>query len=92
MQDSNNFKLIDGFFTAEEATQVLTALINYKIDYHNREDFSNHIRFNKNPEHSKIRVAQLLESKKFLHSLLTNANENNLKLKIDGTITITVED
>jgi hypothetical protein len=40
MQNLNEFKLIDGVFTAEEATQVLTALINYKIDYHNREDFA----------------------------------------------------
>ena len=92
MQDLNNFKLIDGVFTADEATQVLTALINYKIDYHNREDFSNHIRFNKNPEHSNRRIAQLIESKKFVQQLLTKSNEKNFKFKIDGTITITVEE
>jgi hypothetical protein len=52
MQNLNEFKLIDGVFTAEEATQVLTALINYKIDYHNRR-LCKHTRFNKDLEHSK---------------------------------------
>jgi hypothetical protein len=42
MEQDQNFKLIDGIFTAEEAEKVLTTLLNYKIDYHNREDFSNH--------------------------------------------------
>ena len=92
MQDLNTFKLIDGIFTAEEATHVLTALINYKIDYHNREDFSNHIRFNKNPEHSNKRVAQLIESKKTIQDLLTLTNDKNFKLKIDGTVIITIEE
>ncbi|MDG2431620.1 hypothetical protein [Flavobacterium sp.] len=91
MQDLKEFKLIDGLFTAEEATQVLTALINYKIDYHNREDFSNHIRFNKNPEHSNKRIAQLVESKDLLQSLLNKAIDGKLNFKIDGTIKITVE-
>ncbi|MFT5251695.1 MAG: hypothetical protein ACI87N_000682 [Flavobacteriales bacterium] len=92
MQNLNEFKLIDGVFTAEEATQVLTALINYKIDYHNREDFSNHIRFNKDLEHSKKRINQLLESKNLLPTLLEEASLQNLKLKINGTITITLEE
>jgi hypothetical protein len=39
MEQDQDFKLIDGIFTAEE-----TQLLNYKIDC--REDFSNHIRFN----------------------------------------------
>jgi hypothetical protein len=37
MEQDQNFKLIDGIFTAEEAEKVLTTLLNYKIDYHNRE-------------------------------------------------------
>ena len=91
MQNLSEFKLIDGNFSAEEATQILTALINYKIDYHNREDFSNHIRFNKDLEHSKKRVNQLIEAKDLLPALLDQANSPNLKLKINGTVTIIVE-
>ena len=91
MQNLKEFKLIDGVFTPAEATQVLTALLNYKVDYHNREDFSNHIRFNKDPEHSTSRIEQLVQSKKDLDTFLDQLNEQNLQLKIDGTITITVE-
>jgi hypothetical protein len=91
MQNLKEFKLIDGVFTSAEATQVLTALLNYKVDYHNREDFSNHIRFNKDPEHSTSRIEQLVQSKKDLDTFLDQLNEQNLQLKIDGTITITVE-
>jgi hypothetical protein len=69
MKDLKQFKLIDGFFTAQDANTVLTALINYKVDYHNREDFSNHIRFNKDLDHSNKRVEQL-ESKNDLNSFL----------------------
>lgn len=92
MQNLNEFKLIDGVFTTEDATKVLTALINYKIDYHNREDFSNHIRFNKDPEHSAKRVVQLAQSKNDLEAFLDHAIQQNVKLKINGTITITAED
>ena len=92
MQNSSDFKLIDGYFTAADANTILTTLINYKVDYHNREDFSNHIRFNKDPEHSKKRISQLLESKDNIHSFLSEALSQNLKLKINGVITITVEE
>lgn len=91
MQNLTEFKLIDGVFTVEETTRILTALLNYKIDYHNREDFSNHIRFNKDIEHSKKRINQLLESKNSLPNLLEAAAAQNLNLKINGTITITLE-
>ena len=92
MKDLKQFKLIDGIFTAQDANTVLTALINYKVDFHNREDFSNHIRFNKDLDHSSKRVAQLLESKNDLNSFFEQASQQNLKLKIQGTITITAED
>jgi hypothetical protein len=91
MKDSKEFKLIDGVFTAKDADAVLTALINYKIDYHNREDFSNHIRFNKDPEHSSKRIAQLHESKNDLDLFFNLVRNQNLQLKIDGTITVTLE-
>ena len=59
MKNNQEIKLIDGIFSVEDADKVITKLINYKIDYHIREDFSNHIRFNNNIEHSNIRVEEL---------------------------------
>ena len=70
MEKNQNFKLIDGIFTAEEAEKIITALLNYKIDYHNREDFSNHIRFNQSIEHSKNRIQELTTTKEEIKKMI----------------------
>ena len=58
MKNETVFKLINGVFSQEEATNVLTALFDYKIDYHIKEDFSNHIRFNQDITHSEKRIQE----------------------------------
>jgi hypothetical protein len=45
METNKFFKLIEGVLPQKKGN-VLTTLINSKIDYHNLEDFSSHIRFN----------------------------------------------
>lgn len=90
MENNKEYKLIDGIFSSEDAEKVLTALFNYKIDYHNREDFSNHIRFNNDIEHSKKRISELTASKEALKELFSNTKLNNLNLVINGTISIEV--
>lgn len=91
MENKQEYKLIDGTFTSEEAEKVLTALFNYKIDYHNREDFSNHIRFNKNIEHSKKRIQELTETKKAIKDMIESSKSNNFNLVINSTISISLE-
>ena len=63
-------------------------LFNYKIDYHNREDFSNHIRFNKDIEHSKKRINELTETKNAIKKLLSDAKAKGINLVINSTIAI----
>jgi hypothetical protein len=91
MENKKEYKLIDGVFSAEDADKVLVALFNYKIDYHNREDFSNHIRFNKDIEHSKKRITELIESKEAINKLLSESKANNFNLVINSTIAISIE-
>jgi len=91
MENNQDFRLIDGSFSAEDAEQVLTALINYKIDYHNREDFSNHIRFNKNIEHSKKRIEELTETRNLIKKLIANSKSEDVKFKIKSNISIEIE-
>ena len=91
MENNQEYKLIDGIFTAEDADRVLTALFNYKIDYHNREDFSNHIRFNNNIEHSKKRISELTETKDALKKLIADSKSKGINLVINGSITISLE-
>jgi hypothetical protein len=91
MDTTSTFTLINGSFTVEQAEQVLIALVNYKIDFHNREDFSNHIRFNNNLENSKKRIIELQETKVNLKNLLKELKLNNKNLVIKSTITVSVE-
>jgi len=88
MKNEQVFKLIDGVFTPEEAGKVLTALINSKINHHNLEDFSNHIRFNNDLSHSKKRVVELNEAKEKITNLLEVAKANGLNLVLNSTIEI----
>ncbi|WP_396194444.1 hypothetical protein [Flavobacterium sp.] len=92
MSNNKEYKLIDGTFSAEDADQILTALLNYKIDYHNREDFSKHIRFNRDIEHSKKRIQELTETKKAVKDLIANMESNKFNLVINSTITIRLEE
>ncbi|WP_353084698.1 hypothetical protein [Flavobacterium sp.] len=91
MKNNTEFKLIDGVFSLEDADRVLTTLINYKIDYHNREDFSNHIRFNKDIEHSKKRIQELTETKDQIKNIINNSKLRDPKFIIKGNITIELE-
>lgn len=91
MKNNQEFKLIDGTFSMEDANRVLTTLLNYKIDYHNREDFSNHIRFNKNIEHSKKRIQELTEVKEQIRSLILNSESEDIKFIIKSNISIEIE-
>jgi hypothetical protein len=92
MKTNSEFSLIDGKFTAEQAEQVLIALVNYKIDFHNRQDFSNHIRFNDSLEHSKKRVNQLQETKINMQEFLKSIKLSDTNLVIKSTITVSIED
>lgn len=91
MENNKEHKLIDGIFSAEDADRVLTTLLNYKIDYHNREDFSNHIRFNKDIEHSKKRIQELTETKEQIKELIQKSKSEDIKFVIKSNISIELE-
>jgi len=91
MERKENYQLINGTFTTEEANTLLTKLFNYKIDFHNREDFSNHIRFNRDLEHSKKRINELNKTKDELTKIILENKDKNVKFRIEGVITIDVE-
>jgi hypothetical protein len=92
MKNQQVFKLIDGVFTSEEAGSVLTTLINGKIDHHNLEDFSSHIRFNKDISNSKKRLQELNDTKDEIKKFLGAAEVKGLNLVIKSTIEISFEE
>ena len=92
MKKNQEIKLIDGLFSVEDADKVITKLINYKIDYHIREDFSNHIRFNNNIEQSNKRVQELNDTIIAFKKMIKENTNNSVKLKIKSFISIEIEE
>ena len=88
----NNYKLIDGVFQPSEAKKVLLDLLNTKISYHKLDDFSNHIRFNKELTNSKNRIEELLKTSNAIKEIIELANQNGMQLKIKSEITIELID
>jgi hypothetical protein len=64
METPQKFVLIEGSFTPAEAKEVITNLLESKIQFHSRENFSSEIRYGKRNEISIGRRDQLLETKK----------------------------
>lgn len=91
MKNEQVLKLIDGVFSPQAAEKVLTTLINSKINYHNLEDFSNHIRFNKDIAHSKKRIAELNEEKEKIKNLLEYATANSLDVVVNSLVEISLK-
>lgn len=90
MEGTQNFKLIDGVFSPTEAKKLIISLINNKINYHNLEDFSNHVRFNDNLSHSQKRILELQETKDEISNLIAFAEKQGFQLKINSTIEINI--
>ena len=88
MENINPLALIDGVFAPSEAQKILLELINTKISYHKRDDFSNHIRFNNDPTFSKGRVVELMDALQSAKEVIEYAIKNKLQLKINSEITI----
>ncbi len=64
------FMLIDGKFTAEEAKEVLGNLLDFKIQFHNKENFSGEIRKGVKNQQSLARIESLTATKKALFEYL----------------------
>lgn len=89
MKSEHDFKLIEGVFQPEEAQKLLMELINTKINFHNLDAFSNHIRFNTSISNSNARVNELNETANELKCVMEYAKVNNLELEVKSNISIT---
>ncbi|AWA30320.1 hypothetical protein HYN48_09605 [Flavobacterium magnum] len=92
MKTQNEFRLIHGNFSPEEAREVLLSLIDRKIEYHNLRAFSNHIRFNDRIDNSQSRIAALQEMKASVSELFDSAARSGQRIAIDSQVTITLLD
>lgn len=92
MAKNHAFKLIQGTFTSSAAAQILFGLIGSKIQFHTMENFSSQERLGKDAPLSKKRIQALKKAQVALKKWLDTAEKDNLKLKIEGNITISTID
>lgn len=89
IQSLHEYPLIEGVFTADDATTVLLALINSKINFHQLESFGLQIRSGNASAHSEQRVKALMQMKEDIRQLIQEARENGQVLSIQSDIRIT---
>lgn len=74
MENVFDFKLITGEFDNEEATLILLRLINEKIKFHQKENFSKNIKEGKDEFKSLKRIQELNKVKSELEQFLNNSS------------------
>jgi hypothetical protein len=90
MNNSYNFNLIKGVFSPNDAQEIMSNLIESKIQFHKLKIFSRDIRFGENDTESRERIKQLEETKVQLLELLSQAREHNHQLSMKSMINIKV--
>ena len=88
MGTQNEYKFIEGDFTAEEAKTLLMALITNKVNFHNLNSFSDYVRFNESAEKSKKRISELTGTREEILKLIDTAEKSGKKLNIKSVINI----
>ncbi|MFU8763833.1 MAG: hypothetical protein ACNA7T_04875 [Haliea sp.] len=88
--DTRSYSLINGVFYPDEASQLLMTLIEDKISFHKRNDWSRRERFGEVDGASVKRVRELVQTKADLSALIEEAAAAGLNLSINGTIAITL--
>lgn len=88
--DTRSYRLINGVFSPEEAGQLLTTLIEDKISFHKRNDWSRRERFGEIEGASVKRVGELRQTKADLAAVVEEAAAAGMKLTISGNIEITL--
>jgi hypothetical protein len=90
MKKTETIDLIKGTFTLREAQELLLELLNSKINFHNKKDFSFRERFGKPDADSAQRLKHLKESRNKAATLITKLiNEGDEKKNV--TLNLTIE-
>ena len=84
----DKFTLIEGVFTPEDAKEVLLNLIEYKIQFHHRKNFSSEIKSGSQDDYSLRRMEELKETKIKIQEMLNSPDKEDIHLSITSLITI----
>lgn len=85
--------LVDGDFTVSEASDVIMSLINEKINFHKLQRLSLNEGFSgADTDYPDGRINELEHEKTIAQDFLAKARAQGLTLKIDGILTISVNE
>ncbi len=90
MVEKADYDLIKGDFTPEEALEILSYLIDKKINFHELKTFSNEIRFGQVDQKSLKRSEELKQSKAAIKEFIQIAQEQGKTLRIKSSVTVEV--
>ena len=85
-----NFRLISGVFNPDEANEILMTLIDDKISFHRRNNWSRNERFGDSGAAGARRISELRDTKTELATLMQEAGSAGQRLAISCTIEITL--
>lgn len=85
-----NYRLISGVFFPEEANEILMTLIQSKINFHHKKDFSQRERFGEADVAGAKRVVELTQAKDDLAELIKEADSSGQPLEINCIIEVTM--
>jgi hypothetical protein len=88
---TETIELIKGTFPPDEAREILLQLLDSKINFHNRRNFSSRERFGKADPYSEQRLEHLTESRKKVLTLVSKSTDEGKTITINSTIEINVE-
>ena len=91
MKKTETIELIKGTFVPDEAREILLQLLDSKINFHNRRNFSSRERFGMPDPYSEQRLEHLMESRKKVLTLVSELNDEEKTITINSTIEINIE-
>lgn len=88
--DQNQYDLIKGEFTHEEAEEILMNLVAKKINFHELRSLGKELRFGEKDMASLKRSEELKQTQKRLIKVLEQAKTQGKNLKIQSAVNITL--
>jgi hypothetical protein len=90
MKKVQKYKLVEGQFTPSDSINILFALFNSKINFHQLESFriQETSGLKNRVNHHEQRALELKEAYLLMKAIVNNASENNMDLEIHGSIEI----
>jgi hypothetical protein len=86
--ENNKVTLIDGTFNVAEAKDVLINMFTMKINFHSQKNVSHIERFGTPDDNSKAKVEFLKAEMAKLETIIAEATDKNVSLKVTSSIHI----